>query len=408
MKRITAYMFIVFLVLSIAIAATGCQSVKTDGNGKKALSICIQGTANVSGIDLNDPVINSTIMDVVSAFGYISVINLDGEPEVVLRKSFDIDDRYKSASKERLEADARNNAAGLITAIKSIKADNAEVDCLGALTLASRSLSTLDGYDDKTIFVASSGLSTVLPLDFRNNLLSADDMATIVDMLEEREEIPQLNGITVIWQVLDVAEPQPLLNAKQRNSVIELWKSIVTRGGGTFVLKESIPIPSVNNDLPSVSVVDIPSDTPISFDRAIVVQEDLLEEPISFTEERIGFLPNQAVFRDEGNVKNELKPIAEYLIQNPEVRLILAGCTAGDTQTEWDIELSTMRADAVKAVLMELGVDENRIIILGCGCEDPWHISGVGTSGPLAVQNRKVVLLDAATQIGVELLNRFR
>ena len=406
MKKTIACMIIMLLILSLVFAATGCQP-KKEGS-KKALSICIQGTANVSGIDFSDPAISSTVTEVVSSFGYVSVINMDGEPDVVLRKSFDIDERYKSASDERLEADARSNAASLITALKSIKANDAEVDCLGALKLAARSLSTLEGYDEKTIFVASSGLSTVLPLDFRNNLLSADDVDSIVDMLSEREEIPQLNDITVVWQVLDVADPQPVLNSKQRNSVIKLWESIVNRGGGTFILKESIPIPATGSDLPPVSVVDIPSDTPISFDRAVATQQDdLLEEPISFTEERIGFLPNQAVFKDEDNVREVLRPIADYLIQNTDVKLLLAGCTAGDTQTEWDLELSTMRAAAVKDVLVELGIDEVRLIIVGCGCEDPWHINGVGVSGPLAVQNRKVVLLLAESEMAVELINRF-
>lgn len=405
MKKTIACMIIMLLILSLAFAATGCQSRKE--GSKKALSICIQGTANVSGIDFSDPAISSIVTDAVSSFGYISVINMDGEPDVILRKSFDIDERYKSASEERLEADARSNAASLITALKSIKANDAEVDCLGAIKLAARPLSTLEGYDKKTIFVVSSGLSTVLPLDFRNNLLSADEVDSIVDMLSEREEIPQLDDVTVVWQILDVADPQPVLNSKQRNSVIKLWESIINRGGGTFILKESIPIPATGSDLPSVSVVDIPSDTPISFDRAVATQDNLLEKPISFTEERIGFLPNQAVFKDEGNVRDVLRPIADYLIQNMDVKLLLAGCTAGDSQTEWDLELSTMRAAAVKDVLVELGVDETRLIIIGCGCEDPWHINGVGVSGPLAVQNRKVVLLLAESEMALDLINQF-
>ena len=61
----------------------------------------------------------------------------------------------------------------------------------------------------------------------------------------------------------------------------------------------------------------------------------------------------------------------------------------------------------MKATLKSMGIASDRIETLGPGSGDPWHIYGVGTAmnDPLASANRKVILLDAASETAIELMN---
>ena len=86
--------------------------------------------------------------------------------------------------------------------------------------------------------------------------------------------------------------------------------------------------------------------------------------------------------------------------------LLLAGTTAGDENSDFAKRLSYDRANAVKNTLVSLGVREERIVTAGLGSGDPWHIYGVGESGDLAAQNRKVVLMSTESDDAALILER--
>lgn len=404
MKKIITVIIVLFLVMSV-IGSVGCVDPKPDYS-KNALSIVVQATANVSGPDYS--LIDEAVYSAVRGYGYISVVNADGCSEVVYHKSYDIDEQYKSASAERLDADAMTNAANLITALKNgVVADDPELDLLDALRCASLSLSSLSGYDSKTIAVFSSGLSTS-GLDLRKNLLIVEPQL-IVDMLIERQEIPSFEGMHIVWFLLDPASPQEPVRGRMRNRLIDLWKGIVEAGGGTWELVESLSIAAPDRDYPMISTVSIPAELPIEFTTEvdIPVEVDEVEDTLpafSVTEESIGFLPNKNEFRDPFAAMEILQPLAETLIEHPSINILLVGCTAGDNQSEWDYELSAARASAVKLLVVDLGVDADRITCRGLGCQNPWHIPDVGVNGPLAAQNRRVVILDSRDDTAVEIM----
>ena len=404
MKQFISAIIVLFLVLSV-VGSVGCVDPNPDYS-KNALSIVVQGTAHVSGPDYS--LIDEAVYSVVRNYGFISVVNADGCSEVVYHKSYDIDEQYKSASTERLDADAKANTANLIAALKNgIVADDPELDLLDALRCASLSLSSLSGYNNKTIAVFSSGLSTS-GLDLRKNLLTVEPQL-IVDMLVERQEIPSFEGMHIAWYLLDPVSPQEPVRGRMRNRLIDLWRGIVEAGGGTFELIESLPIAAPDRDFPMISTVSIPAELPIEFtvDIDIPVEVDDVEETLpafSVTEESIGFLPNKSEFRDPSAALEILQPLAETLIDHPSINILLVGCTAGDKQSDWDYELSAARASAVMQLLVELGVDADRITCCGLGCQNPWHIPDVGVNGPLAAQNRRVVILDSRDGTAVEIM----
>ena len=122
--------------------------------------------------------------------------------------------------------------------------------------------------------------------------------------------------------------------------------------------------------------------------------------------EKILFAGDQSVYLSPDEAEETLRPIAEYLQQHETVNLLLVGGTAGDETNEATLQLSQERADRVKSTLTELGISGERLKTLGMGAGEPWHISGAGTNGKLASENRKVVLLDMNSQQAKEILNQ--
>ena len=408
-KRFAAILTIICLAVS-AVGLTGCgsQTSVAEEGGMNAVCYAIAPTANSQGLNMSSSLVQDTIYDTILNYGYVSVVVVDGESEMVAADSYDIDAQYKKASKDKLKTDARAKATNLITYMEGQVANDAQVDYLEGLRMAVRSLSSLEGYDSKTIVVIGTGLSTQGTLNFQNNLLSVEPEA-VLDQLEEKDDIPDFTGITVVWQQMgDVALPQQDLSQTQRKRLQEIWGGIVERGGGTFVYNDIMANPvDTEATYPAVDTVELPAETPVDFNAAMfdTGDERLLEEPVMLTEEQVSFVPDKATYLDEDEAVATIQPIADYLLEHEQITVLLAGTTAGDEDSDYTMTLSQKRADAVRSTLVQLGVDESRIVTMGLGSSDPWHVYGAGYEGSIASGNRKVVLLDASSDTAKEILS---
>lgn len=289
--------------------------------------------------------------------------------------------------------------------MQSVEADSPEVDTLAALRLAIRAFSSAPNDSVKTILILDTGLSTAGICDFNNNLLYADPEA-IVSALEERDALPNLAGVRVIWQQLgDVALPQQNLSPRQLNQLMLIWTAIIQASGVTIEISDTPPSTvDFHGNLPIVSTVNLSSEPPITF-IASQNTNDLLEEPVFLGERQVQFCGDSAEFADADLAIETIRPIADYLCNQNDLNILLIGTTAGEGNSAFSLSLSESSAFAVKQVLVSLGVNPERILTIGMGNSDPWHISDVGTDGNLAAQNRKVVLLDANSSIAKNILN---
>jgi len=397
-------MYVAFsLMLSLAslLILTGCGTATASDAVVESVAIVAGPHANSRELNLASQQVRDSVTAAVESEGFVSVVCADGEPDVIAELSFKLDDRYRNADKTRLEQDAKNKVVGILTELTEVKANSPEVDTLEAIRLAARTLGDAPAGSRKTMLVLDTGLSTVGLLSFGNNLLTADPNV-IADMLEDLEAIPDLAGVRVIWQQLgDVAAPQEDLTPRQKNCLEAVWRTLLERGGATFELSTAIPNSGTLDGLPEVSALSLPKDTPIAFEPES--ETFSFREPVFLSDSLVQFIGDSAQYLDAEKAESVLKPVADYMLSHEDVSLMLVGTTAGDFDSEYTLRLSSDRANAVRDTLVSFGVAGSRLVTKGMGCGDPWHIAGVGTDGPLASQNRKVVLIDMSADVVQEL-----
>ena len=230
---------VLFTIVTTLLTVTGCGDKKntdTATSNKPAIAYIVANTANSKPVDSSAPIIQDTMIDCAENYGYSFIVRVDGEPELVSSENLDIDPQYKNAAKERLKRDATNKATNLLQVLEGVHAVNPESDYLEAIRLAAASLRSLDNsYTSRNIICCGSGLGTTGYLNFQNNLLSAESQ-TIVKLLQEKEALPDLSGITVYWiGMAQTTAPQEKLNPKQGKNLENIWKSVIEAAGGDFV-----------------------------------------------------------------------------------------------------------------------------------------------------------------------------
>lgn len=381
---------------------TGC-GMRASGAGEgeekaSAVSLVIGNHACSMALNLNSPVVKEMVSDAIRAYGFVSLVNADGTPELIAADNYDIPERFKHADKTKLQSDADAKTLSLLQKMGTVSADDPEVDMLESIRIATRSLANAPQWCRKAVVVIDTGLSTAGFLDFRNNLLEGDP-ASIAEALLEKRAIPDLTGVTVYWQQMgDVGAPQAALSPSQRIRLEEIWRAVIEAGGGTLTVTQAVPNNTVLGEgLPAVSVVELKQEEAVQGLEVMPAAPDF-STPVVLGTEEVRFLGDSAEYADRTAAEAVLRPVAEYLKAHGELQILIVGTTAGDENGEFEMNLSSARAEAVMTTLTGLGVDRSRLTVLGMGSADPWHISGAGTAGTEAERNRKVVLLDAESE----------
>lgn len=325
----------------------------------------------------------TTLLKTAVAGRKVTFIRLDGEPEVVFDETFS----PKSANEP-----ARNNEYNTFTKAmqaafaKDMLATTAEADPLTALTLAARSAP-----NGGNIVLLDSGLQTVAPLRFQDDdgvLLTAEPK-DVVESLRKQDLLPDLNGAHVLLAGLgNVVEPQAALNQRLHKRVIAIWRAIAEAGGAACVEVVDIPesVHTAVDDVPTVTAVPLPKPPPLPPTCGETVLNDRND---------VGFVADQAMFLDERAARATIGKIAK-LMQDGHQRAELTGTTANVGSLDGQRALSKGRADAVRKVLVDLGIDESRLTTKGLGSKFPGYQQDHGARGELlpgpAATNRKVIV----------------
>jgi outer membrane protein OmpA-like peptidoglycan-associated protein len=314
-----------------------------------------------------------------------TVVNLDGRPTVAGS------DTYRTDAGNAIAAQDDQNAflSGLGKAISQVRAQSPEADVLGALGLAGRSV---QGGRPGTVVLVDSGLSTVAPLDFRQEGLLDAPAQDTVEFLRSHQALPALNGATVVLAGLgDTAAPQTPLDTAQRSELVNLWRGIAAASGaGCVAVVDEPRSGDAPTDVPPVSAVTVPPPPTITPGKATTLPDD----------GSVGFQPDTAEFRDRAAASGVLTPFADFLKQGPTRRIALTGTSARAGTLAGQVALSTQRAEAVKALLVELGASPDQIATKGVGSQFPGYVNDVGPDGKQlpgpASTNRTVIVIPSA------------
>ena len=290
-------------VLGLSLAACGGTTTTATAPGIACATTSAAPFTLVVGARANTPVpalppaVTVLTSDAVGAHKQVTLIRLDGSPKVVFSQSFTIDAGNSGARKSEVNGDL-----GVIQREFNgpMHAQAPQADVLTALTLAARA--TPPGGN---LVLADSGLQTVSPLDFRHDNLLQAEPAEVTTFLKKQQLLPDLTGQHVVLVGLgNTAAPQAQLNNRLHKGVIAIWRQIALAGGATCVGVSDAPDtqPSLTG-VPAVGVVSLPA--PVSFKAC--GETDLGNGG------SVGFLPNQAVFRDPAAARSTLHGLAGML-----------------------------------------------------------------------------------------------
>ena len=354
---------------------TGCGASKVD-SAPGALAVIVGAHSNMVAPSLLDTV--KTEIDTAAELGSPATIIVDdGSPTASAPVSL------KTANDNPLyQQDQINQLTNLIN---QTRADNPEVDLLAAMDLAARSVT--DAAGPKTIVVIDSGLQTTGALRFQDQdgaLLNANP-DEVVDQLRRTQQLPNLTGMRVVFNGLgDTAAPQQPLPAPARAVLVTLWTKIVESAGGKAEVKQA-PLPSTRtmDGLPPVTVVPVAVKSIGPLPSIAVLRDGT-----------VGFVPDQAVFRDPGQARAVLTDYAKEIANGR--RAMLTGTTASAGTPEYRLRLSQQRANAVRDLLVSLGAPADRIGTQGLGSDFPGYVKDRDAQGNLdpipAAQNRQVII----------------
>lgn len=311
-----------------------------------------------------------------------SVVTVDGRPSVAGSASYSTDAGNAIAAQD----DQNAFLTSLGQELGNVRARNPEVDDLAALDVAGRGVA--GGGQAGTVVLVDSGVQTLPPLDFRQTGQLDAPVADTVDFLRSSRALPTLQGATVILAGIgDTAAPQAALSPAQRSSLLSLWTEIAKAAGAACVAVVDQPRSGdAPTDVPPVSVVDVPPPPTVTPGRPTALPDD----------GSVGFRPSTAEFRDRDAARGVLTPFVQFLQVEPSRRIALTGTSARAGTLAGQVALSTQRAGAVKALMVEAGAPADRITTRGVGSQFPGYVNDVGPDGRQlpgpATTNRKVIV----------------
>jgi outer membrane protein OmpA-like peptidoglycan-associated protein len=257
------------------------------------------------------------------------------------------------------------------------------VDQLSALQQAARATPP-----DGVVVLVDSGIQTVAPLDFRKDDLLEADPAEIRAFLDKNDLLPKLKGMAVLLVGIgNTALPQDRLDQRTQDNLIAIWKAIATGGGASCV--ETLTEPNTQPAVTAVPAVTTVTPPKLPTPKAVPCQDTVLPDSGA-----VGFRPGEDNFREPDAAKATLGTMAAD-INRLKLSVHLVGTTASWGSEAYRLDLAKRRAEAVKRVLVSLGVPADRITTEGVGTHWPTHVPDLDEHGNLipgpAQRNRSVV-----------------
>ena len=282
--------------------------------------------------------------------GSASLVITDGNPQVIGPVRFD-EEKANSVQQEKTD---KKKSAEVAEMVKSAAASTPETDLISALSLSAR-LAASGTAEDKQIVIRHSGVNTADSLPMQELDLVSSDITDLIDQLDAEALIPDLQGVKIHFFGLgDVAGSQQALSKKQVKWLQSFWQSFFERSGAEVTFHADIV--SGNALTNGHSVTPVTPAEGVNF--------------VKFSSKKVEFKPDSDDFLDEETARSAIAEVAAQMKEG-SAHFIIAGSTAKVDNPTQDgpARLSLLRAQAVRQVLVDAGVDAERLTCVGLGNE---------------------------------------
>lgn len=282
--------------------------------------------------------------------GSASLVITDGNPQVIGPVRFD-EEKANSVQQEKTD---KKKSAEVAEMLKSAAASTPETDLISALSLAAR-LAASGTAEDKQIVIRHSGVNTADSLPMQELDLVSSDITDLIDQLDAEALIPDLQGMKIhFFSLGDVAGSQQALSKKQVKWLQSFWQSFFERSGAEVTFHADIV--SGNALTNGHSVTPVTPAEGVNF--------------VKFSSKKVEFKPDSDDFLDEETARSAIAEVAAQMKEG-SAHYIIAGSTAKVDNPTQDgpARLSLLRAQAVRQVLVDAGVDAERLTCVGLGNE---------------------------------------
>lgn len=297
-------------------------------------------------------------------------------------KTIEIEDKYYLGQAAN-ELASQSNFNDLLKGIEL--AANTSPSCSGADYFATiiEALEYVKGYTNPIIIIYGSGLSDTGVINFAfDNLITADgtEEEKIVNILssDKRFANESYSNVTINWYGIgQTVGKQPELK-EWKKSVENTYEAIFDYFNITYNFY-SIKVSSTTKSVPTEFKVNITS---------LPIIEENYE--LSLNERYLSFYPDTAILQNKEEVEQLLKGVVEKLNTNKDIKIKLTGY---QTVCANNKILSIERAEAIKGILVNLGVSRERITTDGVAGPPDNRVENprCGSTG-IAVEHRTVIL----------------
>ena len=145
---------------------------------------------------------------------------------------------------------------------------------------------------------------------------------------------------------------------------------------GAYIAHKMNQVDYLNKPIPGARIVHRGDTTFVKFANAII-----------FDQGSIDLKPN---------AQNDIKNLADALKANPQANIVIIGHSDSLGTSEYNMDLSVKRAQAVKSALVIGGVSDNRLTAIGKGAAEP---DADNKTGEGRAKNRRVVIVITNSEI---------
>lgn len=400
------------LALSLLLFFAGCQNTAAAPAADPVNIVFVLGIADGESVVAAESIRELAALPSQpgSSYAFVSVESSSapiGESDVIA----DLTDRgYTEDMMKRVRQGIRADLNGRVA---SYVPSTAEIDLAAAVTCAVRLLNTnaAPGRRNVLVFWASGRSSTGL-IDLSETPISRLDVDASVPVIAEQMHTDMSSVDQVVWYSCGDCggTTQSAPSAGEQAKLREFYgKLFQTLGAKDVDFRDDLPNDGFYS-FPETPVTRMETETVCSGLKELkaatpeVLEQTALQEALVIPESMVKFRPDSAEFLDQAGAEAAIRPVSNYLLQHEELRILLYGTCAGDSDSDSAVKLARSRAEHVMEVLVSAGVAPSRVQVISVSVyDDPYYQFGLGT-GSAASVNRKCVLMDLRSAEAEKLL----